>query len=230
MERRRRAWLLWLCFGAIASAGSWALANSSARVRAPVASVREQPNGSKLGELLEGAEVERLGQDGKWVRVRIEGWIWGPELEGFAVEPAATEPSAEAAAAPWQAATTRIRRLVAEHGGTFYSIAFDSDLGCLTLRLRVGPVEPEALAHKQMRIQRELLDVLGGQMDIRRIRVESNRTDGGGRVGTEIAETAVADLRGLSPEDIGAWRRASRISHDGGSTWESSRAPEPADR
>ena len=51
-----------------------------------VENFRAAPNGPKLGTLLKGTEIEQIGQDGEWVRFRVEGGVWGPSLEGFEVE------------------------------------------------------------------------------------------------------------------------------------------------
>ena len=52
-------------------------------VKKSVENFRAGPDGQKLGTLLEGAEIERISQEGKWIRFRVEGWIWGPSLAGF---------------------------------------------------------------------------------------------------------------------------------------------------
>ena len=81
-------------------------------------------------------------------------------------------------------------------------------------------MEADALRRNQMDIQRELLRALAGKLAFAQVRVESNRADGTGRVGAEIAATGVADLRQLAPADTAGWKRVTRISHDGGATWE----------
>lgn len=42
--------------------------------------LRASPNGKKLGTILRGTKLERIGQKGKWAQVRIEAWIWTPSL------------------------------------------------------------------------------------------------------------------------------------------------------
>jgi hypothetical protein len=202
-------------------AGAWALERGLYRVGPSVENFRSEPGGSKLGTLLQGTQIERISQDGKWVRFRVEGWVWGPSLEGF--EPAKEtredgEPELEPRL-PLQDATPRIRRLVEERQGSFYSITLDADLQRLTLRLRVRNLEPEALHGQQMRLQRELLAMLGDEVEFSSIRVESNRPDGSGTVGLEIAETRIQELERTAGADVEAWQAASRISHDGGQTW-----------
>ena len=46
-------------------------------VEASVENFRAEPNGTKIGTLLEGGEIEQIGAEGQWVRFRVEGWIWG---------------------------------------------------------------------------------------------------------------------------------------------------------
>jgi hypothetical protein len=45
-------------------------------VRAIRENLRLSPNGTKIGELLQEAELEVLEDRGAWLRVRVEGWIW----------------------------------------------------------------------------------------------------------------------------------------------------------
>ena len=71
------------------------LREGTLRVQESVENMRDAPNGRKVGTLLEGTEIEEISRDGKWVRFRFEGWIWGPSLEGFVEE----RPREEAAAA-----------------------------------------------------------------------------------------------------------------------------------
>ena len=40
--------------------------------------VRESPDGEKIGVVNYGTEMETLKKDGKWVKVKIEGWVWEP--------------------------------------------------------------------------------------------------------------------------------------------------------
>ncbi len=48
----------------------------TASITATRENLRLSPNGTKVGELVEGAELEVLEDRGAWVRVRLEGWIW----------------------------------------------------------------------------------------------------------------------------------------------------------
>jgi hypothetical protein len=154
------------------------------------------------------------------VHFRIEGWIWGPSLDGFRREEDEATGSAAEPPMPLLDATPRIRRFVESLDGTFYSVEYDADLQRITLRFRVRALDPEALAAKQMKIQRRLLDILLGKLDFARIRVESNRVDGGGHVGLEVAEIDTSALAVLDPGDRDGWREAVRLSHDGGRTWD----------
>jgi hypothetical protein len=42
--------------------------------------LRLSPNGQKIGTILHGVKLEQLEQEGKWTKVRIEGWIWTPSV------------------------------------------------------------------------------------------------------------------------------------------------------
>ncbi|MFO8133277.1 MAG: hypothetical protein R6U10_05020 [Thermoplasmatota archaeon] len=200
---------------------AWAVEQGMVRLRASVENFRASPNGRKLGTLLEGTEIERISQDGKWVRFRVEGWVWGPSLEGFQLErdePDEREPEPRT---PLRDAVPDLKKFIKEQGGTFYSVQLDPDLKRVTLRFRVGgALEPEALIRKQMRTQREVVEVLDGKVEFTSVRVECNRPDGGGRVGLEIAETPAAEMERMSADSVGSWRAVTRISHDGGQTWE----------
>ena len=81
---RRQARAVWAVVGAIALTG-FALWGGDGMWRVTVESenLRESPNGKKIGTLLEGAALDTLEVDGRWVRVRVEGWVWGPSLDGF---------------------------------------------------------------------------------------------------------------------------------------------------
>ncbi len=45
-------------------------------VKAVRENLRLSPNGTKLGELIQGAELKVLEDRGAWLRVQVEGWIW----------------------------------------------------------------------------------------------------------------------------------------------------------
>jgi len=45
-------------------------------VKAVRENLRLSPNGTKIGELIQGAELEVLEDRGAWLRVQVEGWIW----------------------------------------------------------------------------------------------------------------------------------------------------------
>ena len=42
--------------------------------------IRSEPNGTKIGEILSGSEVEVVEKQSNWVKVQINAWIWGPSL------------------------------------------------------------------------------------------------------------------------------------------------------
>lgn len=45
-------------------------------VRAVRENFRLSPNGTKIGELIQGAELRILEDRGAWIKVQVEGWIW----------------------------------------------------------------------------------------------------------------------------------------------------------
>lgn len=198
------------------------LREGTLRVQESVENMRDAPNGRKVGTLLEGTEIEEISRDGKWVRFRIEGWIWGPSLEGFVEERPREEaaPAEPAPRLPLQDAMPRAKRLVNEEYGTFYGMHIDADLELLRIRLRVGDIGQERLRARQRVVMKAIWDLVGDELDepITRVRIETNRADGSGAVGTVFAECPVEtlDVEELSEEE---WARTVRISDDGGQSW-----------
>ena len=45
-------------------------------VKAVRENLRLSPNGTKIGELIQGAELKVLEDRGAWLQVQVEGWIW----------------------------------------------------------------------------------------------------------------------------------------------------------
>jgi len=39
---------------------------------------RDAPDGNIIGELYSGTELEEISQNGEWIKVKVEGWIWKP--------------------------------------------------------------------------------------------------------------------------------------------------------
>ncbi len=191
------------------------------RVQESVENFRDEPDGRKLGTLLEGAEVEKIAQEGKWVRFRIEGWVWGPSLEGFVEEkPPRRETSEPSVRLPLQDVLPRVKRLISEKFGTFYSLSIDEDLNILRVRLRVGDIGTERLERRQMAVQQQVWNLVGKQIDVVAVRVETNRADGSGTVGTIMAEIKVDVLEDIAAGEVDSWRQRTRFSQDGGETWE----------
>ena len=185
-----------------------------------VENFRAEPNGAKLGTLMKGTEIEQIGAEGNWVRFRVEGWIWGPSLEGYVDEeergntPSSTEPIS-----PLLDAMPRLKKLVNDKYGVFYGVDLDEDLQRLRLRMRVRDIEDEALPLRLQAIQRGVVELLEGVVEFQVLRIETNRPDGSGEVGVYVAETAVDDLVRY-PADEKEWRTHMRFSKDGGGTWE----------
>ena len=90
MKRRRRKASLYPALLALPVAGATLaigvddlLGARRLEVEKPVENMRSSPNGEEIGTLVKGVEVEELEREGKWVRINVEGWIWGPSLRGF---------------------------------------------------------------------------------------------------------------------------------------------------
>ncbi len=55
-------------------------AQSTARVRVAEENFRRDPGGSPLATVFRGAELPVLTEQGNWVQVALQGWIWGPSV------------------------------------------------------------------------------------------------------------------------------------------------------
>ncbi len=193
--------------------------DGSVVVKSSVENFRDAPNGKRLGTLLENVEIERISQEGKWVRFRVEGWIWGPSLEGWKMETETAETDDPPPRMPLQDNLPRLKRFVNDKHGLFYGVSMDEDLDRLVVRFRVRDLEREALERRQMAVQAGVLDILDGKIEFTTIRIETNRPDGSGEVGAEIAETSVSHVRQLADGTAESWKVHTRISSDGGETW-----------
>ena len=187
-------------------------------VEASVENFRDAPNGTKLGTLLAGTEIESIGEEDQWVRFRVEGWVWGPSLEGYVSEDDRDAPKEEPIP-PLQDERPRIKELVNDRYGVFYGVGLDEDMGQLWLRFRVRDIEREAWERRAFAVQRGAAELLQGRVEFSEIRIETNRPDGSGEVGLYIAATAADDLA-RAGDDWAAWRQHTRFSTDGGETWE----------
>jgi uncharacterized protein YgiM (DUF1202 family) len=47
-------------------------------VKGETLNVRETPDGEKIGVINFGTKMETIEKEGKWVKVKIEGWVWEP--------------------------------------------------------------------------------------------------------------------------------------------------------
>ena len=239
------AWFIALvCCTSIAAMGAALQESGVLVVEKPEENIRSAPNGQKTGTLFKGAEIEKIGEDGKWIRFRMEGWIWGPSLEAgvgssmqTSQDPAseAKSPSEEKSPAGLitrkprstiQVNLSQVRELVNESYGVFYSIDHDKELLQLIVRFRLEEkVGRDVLERRQAVIQGQLLDLFVDGVEFTSIRVETNRPDGSGQVGVEIAVTDVADFvevdRVAEVDDdlLDRWKAKSRISTDAGATW-----------
>lgn len=230
--RRPRRALRAVLIGLLAGIGAVGVrAGRDYEVAGPAESIRTTPDGQKIGQLAEGARVEEVGRDGNWVKFRLEGWIWGPSLEGFQAQSTAAPGGdtdgggaarREADRKPRSALGVHleeVRQLIEERYGRFYGLRRDPDLDQVQVRFRVRDLEPDAFERRQMHVQFDVLRILEGDVDFESLRVESNRADGTGQVGAEVAVTAAADIRRAAGDDLALWRQTTRRSTDGGKTW-----------
>ena len=164
----------------------------------------------------------------------MEGWIWGPSLEGYE-EPSPAGSGDEASGNEDAEATSKrgernrretinvnldeIRELISGDFGRFYGILRDEDLNQVQVRFRVKNVGRDVLERRQMRVQHEILGLLEGEIEFTSVRVETNRPDGSGEVGVELAESFVDVIRRVAGEDLETWRAESRFSSDSGESW-----------
>lgn len=215
-----------------AAAGAVQLfASRTLEVEKPSENIRANPEGRQIGTLLEGARIEEVDRDGKWVKFRIEAWIWGPSLEGWEERPVRPvrkaeevedEDDDEARRKPRQALAVHlddVRELIEDGFGRFYGMRLDPDMEQVQVRFRVRDLEREALERRQMKVQYAVWELLREDVEFESLRVETNRPDGSGEVGVEQASTDVADIRRVEGKDFRLWRQTTRRSSDGGETW-----------
>ncbi len=233
------AWLVSLvCCTSLTAMGAALQESGVLVVEKPEENIRSAPNGQKIGTLFKGAEIEKIGEDGKWIRFRMEGWVWGPSLEAGVESPMQTsEAPAQEAKSPAGLVTrkprsaiqvnlSQVRELVNESFGVFYSMNHDKELLQLIVRFRLEEkVGRDILERRQAVIQAQLFELFADGIEFNSIRVETNRPDGSGQVGVEIAVTDVADfvevdrVADVDDDLLSQWKGKSRISTDAGATW-----------
>lgn len=227
-------WALGLLIGV---AGSQLYANRQFEIAKPTENIRTAPEGRLIGTLQQGATIDEVGRDGRWVKFRLEAWVWGPSLEGFeqesivpsllpatktADDPPARKPSEIRTREPLTALSVHlkeVRDLIDADYGRFYGLRLDPDLLQVQLRFRVDDIKPDALERRQMRAQHAVWALLKDDVKFETLQVETNRPDGGGEVGVRLAITSIEDIEAIGGEDLDAWRKATRTSSDGGATW-----------
>jgi hypothetical protein len=224
--------LLPFALGALTATGvTQLLASRTFEVAKPSENIRSQPEGKQIGTLLEGATIEEAGRDGKWVKFRLEAWIWGPSLEGYEAESATATVVAPTTSAASQEESARearpalsvhlaeVRDLIDDRYGSFYGMRIDPDLNQVQVRFRVRDIEPEALARRHMRVQHAVFELLSGEVEFESLRIETNRADGSGEVGVELSTTSADGVERVGGEDFKLWSQITRRSSDGGATW-----------
>ncbi len=65
---------------AIQLAGTVSLRGQEYVVAVAEENFRARPNGAKLGTLVKGAPVDAVGEQGRWVKASLRGWIWQPSV------------------------------------------------------------------------------------------------------------------------------------------------------
>ncbi len=55
-------------------------AQATARVNVSQENFRREPNGAQLATVLRGVELSVLAEQGPWVEVELQGWIWAPSV------------------------------------------------------------------------------------------------------------------------------------------------------
>ena len=191
------------------------------RVESSVENLRKEPGGQQFGTILKDSEVELIAQEGNWVRVKIDGWIWGPSLEGFVEEDLKTKSDDKVVESvdPLIELVPRVRRLVNEGLGKFYGVNKDDDLRLLRIRFRVGDIGLDRLLSRQCKLTLAVWDWIGTDIDVDAVRVESNFPNGNGTVGMVIAEISVKKLNQVVDRSAQEWIRYAQFSSDEGKTW-----------
>jgi hypothetical protein len=100
----------------------------------------------------------------------------------------------------------------------------DQDLNQVQIRFRVREIDPQVLQQRQMRVQHAVLqllskDVGSDSLVIKSLWIETNRADGSGEVGTELAVATVADIRKIGGDNLALWQQLTRRSSDSGESW-----------
>lgn len=112
---RREGWIwaasLETVQGAAPAAAGAAEGATSLRAGATPVPVYERPQGDTVASLAPGSAPEVLGRSGDWYRVRVEGWVYGPELSGGEAGPTRELSAAQLRAQPerYQGALVRWR-------------------------------------------------------------------------------------------------------------------------
>lgn len=117
-----------------------------------------------------------------------------------------------------------VRDLIDEDMGRFYGMRLDPDLNQVQIRFRVREIDPQVLQQRQMRVQHAVLqllskDVGSDSLVIKSLWIETNRADGSGEVGTELAVATVADIRKIGGDNLALWQQLTRRSSDSGESW-----------
>ena len=70
-----------------------------------------------------------------------------------------------------------------------------------------------------MAVQREVVGILESSVEFTSVRIETNRPDGSGQVGVELAVNEVDDIDVDGDETLKEWKQHTRLSSDSGKTW-----------
>lgn len=133
--------------------------------------LRVEPNGRRLGVALAGTRLERLGSEGRWLRVRRTGWIWSPSVRALA----GPTPAAPSRAAPPTQSSAPQREYAVASGG---SNVVDRPTGQAVARLEPGA----------------RVEVLSREGDWSRVRIEGWTFTGSLAAGDSAAESLLVDV------------------------------------
>ena len=181
---------------------------------------RDAPNGTKLGTLLAGTEIESIGEEGQWVRFRVEGWVWGPSLEGYVSEEEDRDGTKEEPIPPLQDERPRIKEAdqrplwsdFTGWGWTRISVGCGCGSAAATSSVRLGSGAPLPCSAVRPSCCR-------AASILTKSALKPTGPTAAGEVGQYIAATAATDLA-RAGDDWAAWRQHTRFSIDGGETWE----------
>jgi hypothetical protein len=115
--------------------------------------LRATPNGTILARVSQGALLEEVSREGRWIRVRRTGWIWAASLEGDQTRTAESEAgTGQDAARSDVDSTVRLDRAVVAHDASLARVPEGDVAGSLVAGT---PVKVLARSGEWVRVQTE---------------------------------------------------------------------------